>query len=113
MKKYKGESVLLFATLIWGATFTIIKNALHDASPLIFISIRFSFAALVLLPFLFKEIKNINKPILLGGVFLPRKSCDVGRKAKSNIGRFFRLSECIKSTVTGMVHETFQIFDAS
>lgn len=70
MKKYKGESVLLFATLIWGATFTIIKNALHDASPLIFISIRFSFAALVLLPFLFKEIKNINKPILLGGVFL-------------------------------------------
>jgi drug/metabolite transporter (DMT)-like permease len=70
MKSFKGETALLTATLIWGATFTIIKSALHDASPLIFISLRFSFAALILLPFLFKELKNISKPVLLGGVLL-------------------------------------------
>ncbi len=70
MKKYKGEIALITATLIWGATFTIIKNALHDASPLVFISLRFIFAALILLPFLFKALRNIKKPVLLGGILL-------------------------------------------
>ena len=68
--RFKGEAALLTATLIWGATFTIIKNALHDVSPLIFISLRFSFAALLLLPFLFRALKNINKSLLLGGTLL-------------------------------------------
>ena len=70
MKNYKGETALLIATLIWGATFTIIKYALQDASPLVFISIRFTLAALILTPFLFKEIKNIDRQVLFGGVFL-------------------------------------------
>ncbi len=70
MKKFKGEIALLTATLIWGATFTIIKTALHDASPLVFISLRFTFAALILLPFLVRTLKNITKPVLLGGILL-------------------------------------------
>jgi drug/metabolite transporter (DMT)-like permease len=70
MKKFKGEAALLTATLIWGATFTIIKNALHDVSPLIFISLRFTIAALILLPFIFKVLKAITKPVLLGGILL-------------------------------------------
>lgn len=70
MNKFKGEIALLTATLIWGATFTIIKNALHDVSPLVFISLRFTFAALILLPFLFKVLKGITKPVLLGGTLL-------------------------------------------
>ncbi len=68
--KYKGETALLTATLIWGATFTIIKSALNDVSPLIFISLRFTLAALILLPFLFKALKGITKPVLLGGITL-------------------------------------------
>ncbi len=70
MNKFKGEIALLTATLIWGATFTIIKNALHDASPLVFISLRFTFAALILLPFLFKVLKNLPRPVLYGGILL-------------------------------------------
>lgn len=70
MNRYKGESALLTATLIWGATFTIVKMALHDTSPLVFISLRFTLAALILLPFLFKELKKIAKPVLTGGILL-------------------------------------------
>jgi len=70
VKNFKGETALVVATLIWGATFTIIKGALHDVSPLVFISLRFTFAAIILLPFLFREIKNITKPVLLGGILL-------------------------------------------
>ncbi len=70
MNKFKGEIALLTATLIWGATFTIIKSALHDVSPLIFISLRFTFAALLLVPFLFKAIKDITRPVLIGGTLL-------------------------------------------
>lgn len=70
MKNFKGETALLTATLIWGATFTIIKGALRDASPLVFISLRFIFAALILLPFLFKVLKSISKPALMGGILL-------------------------------------------
>ncbi len=70
MKNFKGETALVVATLIWGATFTIIKGALHDVSPLVFISLRFTFAAIILLPFLFREIKNITKPVLFGGILL-------------------------------------------
>ncbi len=70
MKKFKGEIALITATIIWGATFTIIKTALHDASPLVFISLRFTFAALILLPFMFKALRGITKPVLLGGILL-------------------------------------------
>ncbi len=70
MMKFKGETALITATLIWGATFTIIKSALNDVSPLIFISLRFTLAALILLPFLFKALKGISKNVLLGGILL-------------------------------------------
>lgn len=70
MSRYKGETALLTATLIWGATFTIVKMALHDASPLVFISLRFTVAALILLPFFIKELKKITKPVLTGGILL-------------------------------------------
>ncbi len=70
MNKFKGETALITATLIWGATFTIIKGALHDVSPLVFIAFRFSFAAIILIPFLFREIKKITKPVLYGGALL-------------------------------------------
>jgi drug/metabolite transporter (DMT)-like permease len=70
MKKYTPEGFLLLNTIIWGATFVIIKTALTDISPLLFISIRFLLSTLILLPFLFKIFKNIDKYTLWGGLFL-------------------------------------------
>ena len=70
MKKYSGEALLLLITVIWGGTFVIIKNALLDVSPMIFISMRFSAAAIILLPFTKKIFKGVNKELVYGGVLL-------------------------------------------
>lgn len=70
MKKYPGEGILLLVTLIWGATFVIIKTALQDISPLMFVSFRFSLAALLLLPFAPKIMKGVGKEVIYGGLLL-------------------------------------------
>lgn len=70
MKKYSAESILIFVTLIWGATFAIIKLALVNVSPMVFITIRFSFATILLLPFFLKKAKNISRTAVLCGLLL-------------------------------------------
>jgi drug/metabolite transporter (DMT)-like permease len=45
----KAEAALLFNTVIWGATFTLVKTALSDISPILFLALRFSLATLALL----------------------------------------------------------------
>ncbi len=70
LKKYRGEGALLLNTLIWGGTFVIIKNALQDVSPMLFVSIRFTLAALIIFPFLFKILKKTNKAALFAGFIL-------------------------------------------
>ena len=42
--KYKSEAILILVTLLWGATFVIVKEALHDISSMAFIAIRFLIA---------------------------------------------------------------------
>jgi len=44
-----AEAALVFNTLIWGATFVLVKAALRDISPLLFLALRFSLAAGALL----------------------------------------------------------------
>ncbi len=70
--KYKSELILIFITLLWGATFPVVKEALSDISPILFVAIRFSIVALILLPFIIKKKINANaaKAGLLLGVFL-------------------------------------------
>jgi len=70
MKKYLPETLLMLNTIIWGATFVIVKSALADISPLLFISVRFLFATIILLPFAFKIFKDINRAAFWGGILL-------------------------------------------
>ncbi len=44
----KAEAALVWNTLIWGSTFVVVKSALGDVSPLLFLALRFSLAAIVL-----------------------------------------------------------------
>ena len=44
----KAEALLVLVTLIWGSTFVVVKGALRDASPLPFITIRFTLAGVLL-----------------------------------------------------------------
>ena len=70
MKKYTGEIALLFNTLIWGGTFALIKNAFSDISPLLFLGLRFTIAALIFLPFVYTSLKKTNKQTLIAGSIL-------------------------------------------
>ncbi len=70
MKKYVGESALLFNTLIWGGTFALIKNAFTDISPLLFLGLRFSIATLILFPFVYSRLKIANKKTIIAGAIL-------------------------------------------
>ena len=70
MKKYIGEIALFSITIFWGVTFAIIKLALNDISPMFFIAIRFSFAAILLLPFLLKPLMQTDFDTIKAGLFL-------------------------------------------
>jgi drug/metabolite transporter (DMT)-like permease len=70
MKKYIGEIALFSITIFWGVTFPIIKLALNDISPMLFIGFRFSLAALLLLPFLWRSLVESSKDLIKAGLFL-------------------------------------------
>jgi drug/metabolite transporter (DMT)-like permease len=46
--RWKAELALLANALIWGSTFTMVKDALRDISPILFVAVRFTLAAAVL-----------------------------------------------------------------
>jgi drug/metabolite transporter (DMT)-like permease len=62
--------VLLFITLLWGATFTIVKESLHDINPMLFIAIRFSLATIFILPFVFKHKLDFQYSSVKAGMIL-------------------------------------------
>lgn len=70
MKKYFGEGALLLTTLLWSVTFVIIKESLVSVSPVVFVSLRFAIASLILSPFIIKAFKKIDKELLMTGLFL-------------------------------------------
>ncbi len=49
MNRRKAEAALIFNTVVWGATFVLVKAALSEISPLLFLAIRFSLAAVILI----------------------------------------------------------------
>lgn len=49
MSRRKADLALLFNVLVWGSTFILVKTALLDISPFLFLGMRFALAALVLL----------------------------------------------------------------
>lgn len=56
----EAELWLLAITVFWSATFPIIKNALSDISPIVFLAVRFSLATIILLPFAYKSLQSLN-----------------------------------------------------
>jgi drug/metabolite transporter (DMT)-like permease len=48
-RRRAAEAGLIFNVVIWGATFVLVKTALLDVSPILFIALRFTLATAVLL----------------------------------------------------------------
>ncbi|MGQ7843165.1 DMT family transporter [Granulosicoccus sp. 3-233] len=51
----RGDLLILLAALIWGVAFYFQKVAMQDIGPLLFLGMRGAIAALVLLPFVWRE----------------------------------------------------------
>jgi drug/metabolite transporter (DMT)-like permease len=67
-KKYLAQSSLVFVTLIWGATFIVVKDALNDAGPFAFGTLRFTIAGILTLVIVNKSIFTLTKTEIIGGL---------------------------------------------
>jgi len=61
---------LVVCTLLWGATFVVVKNALSHASVFVFLSLRFTLAAALMAVYRFKALRTVNKEEFLAGAAL-------------------------------------------
>lgn len=69
MTRRQAEATLLFACLLWGMSFVVMKLALASATPLAFATIRFLVASLVLAPFV-RLGTRFTRAELAGGAIL-------------------------------------------
>lgn len=67
-----GDSVLVFITFCWGITFPLVENAMQVIDPFVFVTVRFLFAALILLPFIYRDFKKStdNRLLIKAGCIL-------------------------------------------
>jgi drug/metabolite transporter (DMT)-like permease len=72
----RAEAALVLNTLIWGSTFVVVKQALRDVSPVLFLALRFSLATIALLVLFRRSWHRPHKPRwsltggAIAGVFL-------------------------------------------
>ena len=52
MTRRRADLLLLTAAAVWGVSFVVVKEALNDASPLLFLALRFTIATIALTPFI-------------------------------------------------------------
>ena len=67
-KKRLAQILLVFVTLIWGATFIMVKDALNDAGPFAFGTLRFTIAGILTLVIVNKSIFTLTKTEIIGGL---------------------------------------------
>lgn len=65
---------LFFVTLIWGASFVLVQNAIDFLEPLAFNGVRFLIAAILLIICLFffgkNQLKQVNFKLIASGIFI-------------------------------------------
>ncbi len=66
----KAHILLVLVTLVWGATFVQIKDALQDISPLLFNAVRITFAAAMLAVFYRRELATMSRDAVKAGAMV-------------------------------------------
>ena len=69
MTRRGADLLLLTAAVVWGVSFVVVKEALNDASPLLFLALRFTIATVVLTPFI-RLRSGFSRAELRAGVIL-------------------------------------------
>ncbi len=67
-KKITAQIGLLFVTIVWGLTFIMVKEALGDAPPFTFATLRFGLATILTLFIVKKKIFTLAKQEIWGGI---------------------------------------------
>jgi drug/metabolite transporter (DMT)-like permease len=68
--RLRADLALAACTLLWGATFVVVKNALDHSSVFMFLAVRFSVAALLMAAFRPHALRRLKKEELLAGAAL-------------------------------------------
>ncbi|TDX43685.1 DMT family transporter [Orenia marismortui] len=68
-RRLKADLALLFVVVIWGSTFAIMKGVFEVITPFYFLTLRFTFATLVLSFVFLNRIKKLNLDTLKKGVW--------------------------------------------
>ncbi len=69
-QRSQAELAILLVAIIWGITFVVVKEALSDIGPFLFLAIRFIIAFFVLALLSFHNIRQIRKTTVLAGCLL-------------------------------------------
>ena len=66
MTRRQGVAALVFIAIVWGCSFTIIKQTLAVASPLVLLALRFTLASVIVWPWF----RGLTRRELIGGCVL-------------------------------------------
>jgi drug/metabolite transporter (DMT)-like permease len=66
-RRLRADLALLACTMIWGATFVVIKGALADISVIALLSIRFSLAAAIMAVIYWRAVRALTRQALWAG----------------------------------------------
>jgi len=67
-RSLKAHLLLVMVTLIWGATFVVIKTALREISPLLFNAVRMTLASVCLAALYWQPLRKLEKRVLRAGI---------------------------------------------
>ncbi len=69
-KKIRADIILLVITIVWGASFPLMKIVLEYIPAYAFLTMRFIFAAVVLIVLFHKNLRKMNRRVLLYGCII-------------------------------------------
>ncbi|MEQ1474773.1 MAG: DMT family transporter, partial [Candidatus Acidiferrum sp.] len=69
-RRVRADMALAFCSLLWGATFVVVRGALNDISVFLFLAVRFSLATFLMALFRPAGLRNVKKAELFAGAAL-------------------------------------------
>jgi drug/metabolite transporter (DMT)-like permease len=69
-RKLKADLLLICCTLIWGATFVLVKDALDNASVFVFLALRFLLATVMLILMYGRQLRTVGASGLRAGALI-------------------------------------------
>lgn len=69
-RRFKADLLLVACTLVWGASFVVVKGALADASVYAFLLIRFAVAAVSLVVWCFRDLAKLDAASIRAGAVM-------------------------------------------